>query len=312
MVEMYQRLAAGHSLNGIAQDLEGRGIRSRSRMIKGVMTEGKTFTSGHLRLIVLAASYAGKRTHAPNTTPRDSHTERAKRATLFDAAWEPLVPMSLWLAVKHRLEDPARKTSRPGRGVHLLSMIARCDVCGGVLMARLGGSPPRREYLCRGSGHVRICADDLDAVATDAMLAFLTDPANAGRFAATGGTDEAMFEAHERQAAIRAELDDLADKVGRGDLSPSLAARAEPGMLTRLAEADRRIEDLVAPNSLRGLLDVGDDRALASWQAAPMSAKREVARQTLTPAMVGELRVRRTVRRGPHVEPAADRIVWAR
>lgn len=52
-------------------------------------------------------------------------------------------------AVLAMLQAPERRTSRPGRARHLLSLIAVCDVCGGKLTARYPkdrGS--ERQYFC--------------------------------------------------------------------------------------------------------------------------------------------------------------------
>ena len=44
------------------------------------------------------------------------------------ADWPAIVPRRTWLAVDAILSDDGRKTTRPGRAKHLLSMIARCTV----------------------------------------------------------------------------------------------------------------------------------------------------------------------------------------
>ena len=136
----------------------------------------------------------------------------------------------------------------------------------------------------------------------------MSDPANADRLAAIEGDGEELSEARQRQAAICAELDELADQVGRGRISVTLAARAEPGILARLQEIDRWVEDLTPPSPLRGLLGAGDD-IMERWRTAPMSAKRQVARALFMPTNIGELRVKRATLHGRIGEPAADRIV---
>ena len=52
----------------------------------------------------------------------------------------------------------------------------------------------------------------------------------------------------------------------------------------------------------------GNDVA-RQWKAAPVPAKREIARFVCSPALLGELRVTRSPRPG-HVVLAADRVVW--
>jgi site-specific DNA recombinase len=297
MVEVFDRLAAGDSLRGVARDLERRGIRSRT---------GKVLTSEVLRPMVLSPLYAGRRVHVPGGGRMD-RLQRERLATLVDAEWPALVPTSTFLAVRHRLTDPARRTSRPGRGVHLLSMIAVCDVCGGPLSATFRRGP--REYGCQNGGHVRVPADELDTEAEGEIVDYLASPDNAARLTARDGDDEALAAARDLVARVRAELDDLADQVGRGEVSAVLAARAEPQIVARLRDAERHVEELTTPPALRAFAGPADE-VRARWKAATMPAKREAARLLLSAGLLGELRVTRSPTPG-HRVPAADRIHWA-
>jgi len=96
-LELFERLAAGHSLRGIAADFEARGIRSRS---------GIVFSAQALRSMALRPLYAGQRSHAAG---KMTQQERHRRATLTEAQWPALVERSTFLAVQRRLGDPARK-----------------------------------------------------------------------------------------------------------------------------------------------------------------------------------------------------------
>lgn len=69
------------------------------------------------------------------------------------------------------LRSPERKTARPGRGKHLLSMIARCGRWLGTLAVAYRGE--RSEYFCRTKGCVRITQCDVDNVAERVMLVYL-------------------------------------------------------------------------------------------------------------------------------------------
>ena len=105
---------------------------------------------------------------------------------------------------------------------------------------------------------------------------------------------------------IRAELDDLADRGGRGEISVSTVARLEPQLLERLRQAEAREAELSTPSALRGLVGPGDD-ITQRWEAAPISARREVARLVLSRELLGELRVKRPTARGAAV---VDRVDW--
>jgi DNA invertase Pin-like site-specific DNA recombinase len=294
VVELFERLEAGHSLKAIARDFHARGIASRN---------GVPFKPETLRPMALTPLYAGYRSHAPG---RDmTRQERLRRSTLVKATWPALVDDATFKAVQARLNDPSRVTTRPGRGKHLLSMIAVCDVCGGVVAATYRDGS--RQYQCHTGGHLRIDADDLDALAEAAILTYLTDPANVGQLA-DADVGEALAAARDEVASISAEHAELTRQVGDGSLSATLAAGAEPRILARLRAAERRVEELSTPSALRGLIGPADD-VQERWDAAPMSTRREVARLLLVPDLVGQLRVARSPKRG-HRVPVTERVVW--
>jgi DNA invertase Pin-like site-specific DNA recombinase len=292
--ELYERLAAGHSLRSIALDFEARGIRSRN---------GKVLSMQVLRGMATRRAYIGERVHRPADGP----------ATVTEAVWPPLVDRVLWQAVHRRFSAATRRSPRTGRARHLLSMIARCDPCGGPLAVtyrkdRGPGTPP--QYYCRDKGCVRATQADVDDLAEAVMLSYLAEPDRVERLTAGDGDDQALADARAAIAEIRAELDDLADQVGRGDLSATLAARAEPAIRRRLQQAEAHEADLATPPRLRALITPGADVA-RRWKAAPISARREIARILLTPEILGELRITRSPTPG-RPAPITERVVWDR
>lgn len=299
--ELFDRLKAGHSLRGIAADFEARGIRTRS---------GRAWSGAHLRSVARRHCYVGERMHTPRSENM-GHDERRRNATITKAVWPAIVDRRTWLAVQRILDDPARRTVRPGRARHWLSMIARCDPCSGplaVTFRRRKYEPLTGEYYCREKGCVRVDKVGLDEFAQAAIVGYLSRPEHIERLIAEDGNDEALAQVRVEMAEIQAELDDLADRVGRGELSATLASRAEPQLLERLRNAQRREEELATPSALRGLIEPGDDVA-ARWEEAPVSAKRRIARMLFVPEVLGELRVTRSPSPG-HRVPAPDRVVF--
>jgi hypothetical protein len=295
--ELFERITQGHSFHGIARDFAARGLGRRN---------GKPFSPAHLRSVATGDVYRGKRIHIAGR--KNGNRNGAGSAEFVDGQWPALVPERTWHGVQRILSDPARKTTRGGRAKHLLSMIGACDVCGGPLAATYRRGP--REYVCHRRSCIRVAADEVDALAEAAMLGYLSRPDNVERLTRDDRDDADLAEVRDEIAAIRAELDDLADQLGRGELSATLAARAEPAILARLRAAEGREAELSTPEALRGLMAPGQNVA-DRWEAAPISAKREVARLLLAPDVLGELRVTRYPSRG-HKVPAADRITWRR
>ncbi|HEX8347292.1 MAG TPA: recombinase family protein [Actinoplanes sp.] len=292
--ELFDRLHGGHSLRSIEKDFEARGVRSRS---------GKVFSSQHLRSLAMNPTYSGQRVHDPGRT--SGHT-LSPQATFTQAMWPALVTRAVFLSVRRRLTAPERVTTRPGRAVHLLSMIGLCDPCGGPLAARSGDRD--REYICHRKGCVRIGYDELNTFAEAAILDYLTRPENQAWLTAHDDDDAALLAVRDQVAEIRAQLDDLADQVGAGRMSATLAARAEPAIMARLKAAQEREAELSTPAPLRDFLTPGVD-VVKQWTAAPMPARREAVKMVFSPALAGELRVKRSPTPG-HRCPVPDRVWW--
>lgn len=292
--EMYTRVAAGESLKAISRDIQARGARSRT---------GKVFTSQAMRNMLMRESYAGRRVHRPID---------GGAATTVKATWPTVVAPAVFDRVRGILTAPERKTRRPGRANHLLSMIAVCDVCSDVLMAavrRREGADRGWYYRCRGKGCVNVPYDEMNDYAETVMLGYLTRPDVAQALGAAAATGAEVDAARETLAGVERELAELYAEAAAGALSATGAARIEPGLLVRKTTAETRVRELSAPPALAGLLKPGPGAA-RRWKALPMAAKREVARILLAPDLLGQLRVTRG-RKGVQV-PVADRVMFSR
>jgi hypothetical protein len=144
----------------------------------------------------------------------------------------------------------------------------------------------------------------LDEYAEGKIVEYLTDPryddVRRAR-AAADDTSEALSAARAEVKAIEAELRGLYAQVEAGDVSPTIATKAERGLLDRKKDAEAQVKTLAKPSDLDRLFPSGTE-----WQTMPMSAKREVARRVLSVDLLGELRV---MRAGPRRRvPAAERV----
>jgi site-specific DNA recombinase len=297
--ELYDRLKAGHSLRSIADDFAARGIRTRL---------GRVYQPSHLRDLALMPAYAGLRVHHPGKRGAEHRREyRGSVEGAAEAAWEPLVSRATWYAVRNMLKAPERVTTRPGRAVHLLSLIAVCDKCGAGMTATYRRG--YREYACRAKGCVFIRADNLDGLAVTTMLVYLAQPANIRGLRAGDGKTAELEAVRGERAQARAELGDWRAAARAGRVSLDSFADIEPGLLSRIVELERREQELSVPPAL-SMIPPGADVA-RRWEAAPTSARRQVARLLCSPEILGQLRVCPSPVRGQHCE-AVDRVIWQR
>ncbi len=299
VAELYRRLIQGHSLRAIARDYQQRGIRTRS---------GAAWTAQHLRSLAVKALYAGLRSHTPGRRGGDP---TADLDSLYEGQWPGLVSRADWCAVQRLLRAPERKTTRPGRAKHLLSLIGCCGVCLGTLQVayRDGGDPL---YVCAGQGCVRITQADLDTLAEQVMLDYLAQPDVIDTLlAGEHEGDRELSDVRDRLAAVRTRHEQLADAVAAGTVSVTTLIRAEPAMLAEIATLETRERELSTPSALRGLIEPGANVA-HRWADKPMSTRREIARLLLTPHLIGQLRLQPSPRRGRHRTPAHERTQWWR
>jgi hypothetical protein len=195
---------------------------------------------------------------------------------MTEATWPALVSREAWHDVRATLTDPGRRTRRAGRDKHLASMIATCGKCGGQLSVRYrdgaGG------YVCRARGCVKIRQDALDGFLTALVLGRLSDPGEYGHVTARDDSGPQVAALRDQLADLRARADQLAAAVASGEISVTLAARAEPPILAGIAATENALREAEAPSGLVMLgLNPGADIA-ARWDGAPMTARREVLR----------------------------------
>lgn len=297
--ELFDRLARGHSLRSISLDFEAKGY---------VNGKGTPYTIQHLRTLARSWAYTGLRVHIPGRKP-STNTNVAHRpdVQLTEASWEPLVSRETFYAVQAILDDPDRLTARPSRAAHLLSMIAKCDVCDDVLTVRFAASEKRKpSYACRKSAHVRVIEADLDRVAEGVMVAYLEREDLESTINARETKREDLQAIRDEIATLRNRLDELADNTSLSERVLTRRAAALEKDLDALLEREREAS---TPAVLQGLIQPGPGAA-GRWEALPLEIKRQVARVLLSPDLIGELRVTRSPG-GRHVD-VEDRIEWGR
>ncbi|NUK01787.1 recombinase family protein [Streptomyces lunaelactis] len=291
VVELFDRILKGHSLKAISKDWAARGIVSRS---------GTRFSPTTLRVMAAKVSYVGLRSHN-NSGP-------------VKGSWPALVDESVFWSVQRILTDPKRKTSRPGGAKHVLSMIIRCDVCGGPLVvtsARKNGKEAPAAYRCHNGGHVRVNQEETDEQVIGAMLAYLARPEIYAELAKGNGNDAELEKVRGELARARAELAEMeAAPPPRTVAALNKVTASIDSLAEDTAALEARERELSTPSVLAGLMTPGEDVA-TWWEAAEVSTRRAVAGLLLSPGLLGEVRVTRSAVPN-RATPVADRLVWRR
>jgi DNA invertase Pin-like site-specific DNA recombinase len=249
----------GQSLGGITRRWNASGIR--------------TSTGGPWRASQLGATLA-----------------RARNAGLIEhdgeiigpAIWHPVVTEREWRAVRVILADPARRTSPGNARRWLLSGLALCGICGGPLIGTTTGGKNGRSrpvYRCRAAGlHVGRDSHALDAYISGLVVGFLERPDSIAELAAAmPAPDTATL--HAEIAAVRAELDGLADAAGQRQITTRMLVRSTEPLMADLEELETRLAAAERPAILSPF--AGHEPAEV-WEAMPLESKRAVVAELFT------------------------------
>lgn len=253
---MVERIAAGDSLGLVARTLDDAGVPTP----RG----GTRWRRQAVAKIVTAPRLIGKRVH---------------RGRLYPAAWPPIVDRGVWERAQARLSTQPHAVASTSRRRYLLSGgLAVCASCGANLISghttRAGAHAPA--YQCphpsRGYGSCGKCtvgAEDLERFVVERVGEWLNDPLtaeryNAGRPAVDGAPLDAL-------AAVEAQLADLAERWGAGDLL-DVEYQAARRVLVERHEAATAAVAATAADEER--LDL--DEVLAVWADLDVEERRAV------------------------------------
>jgi len=282
--ELFERIAAGHTQRAIADDWTGRGIRSAT---------GKAYTQQSLRRLLVRPAYAGLRVHRGQTT---------------QGTWEALISAELWHTVQRIMHDPQRLKNRNGRARHLLTMIIRCDDCGGPMVVRKTITDYER-YRCRDCGRVSISEAPVDEIVVGAILAYLSREDVYQSLNAGGEDSPELAEIRERIAATRAELAEAENTEPETVFEAKQLAKLVGKLTQKISDLEQQERELTTPSALRRLIEPGADVS-ERWDQLPLAAKREVARILLSPELLGEVRIKKTGKAAKL--DASYRVKWLR
>lgn len=299
---IFDRLEAGDSLRRITLDLQAAGVRSRA---------GRPLSEQVVRGMATRDTYAGRRRHS-------TRAARGKGGQVYEAAWPAIVEPAQFDAVAAILNNPARRVNRDGQGRHFLSMIAVCDRCDAPMTSsKRGGEPPH--LRCHANCGIQVSEELLDQVAFDVIVGYLSRDDVYQELTRKRGDDPELRRVQQRLAEVRRNLVELENELAAEQITPKMAGAAERKWLAEAEQLERQERELSAPPALAAFLGAGGD-IRARLEAAPMPARRAVAREVLSPGLVGQLRVGRAktnrwcdeCRKPTCIHRVADRLVWHR
>lgn len=256
--EIFTKVSEGIPLIRIENDLNDRGIPA---------SLGGIWRRGIVRKIAMNPVYIGKRV--------------LRGETVGDGQWPALVDDEVYWAVNRLLEDPSRKTWKPSKARYLLSYFVRCGKCDGPLSVgnvnRHGWSGQVYSCLLRRCAAVKM--QYLDEYIERIVVAWLMRP-DVHEILHRTFDDQAVSQARAEAERLRAELEQWRQLAEQGDVTPVSFARAEIGLVKRIAEAEGAAREAGIPPVLRGWLG---PHAAADWAALgdDVAVKREVIRTLL-------------------------------
>jgi DNA invertase Pin-like site-specific DNA recombinase len=264
--KMYDAIAAGATLSGIASELNGRGVLNRN---------GKPWTHNAVRYLLQNERYAGLREY---------------HGTTYEGTWPAIVGEDVWRQACAILADDSRKTSPGPARKWLLSGLAHCGACNNgttVTSAQRGPKSsakrgPDRIYKCRGPvKHLARNAEPIEALIAG------TEPGKPlgivpQRLMREDAAELLIDDEHPdmdglkvRASTLRARLRNMTDEFADDDEADALEFKAAVRRVkARLAEVEQKMTHPARAAVLGDLVDAGD--LVAAWQALSLGRKRAV------------------------------------
>jgi hypothetical protein len=264
VLEMAKRFASGQAANLIAVDLNRRGIPTPHVGKKG-------WTDVQVTHQIANPGVAGKRV--------------LRGEVVGEASWEPIVPVMFWRACIAKLSDPTRRTQHDTAVKHLLSGVAVCGVCGGVVRQSKRYKSEATVYTCfpkaavKGEAfHVSRKQGDVDAYVQLAVWERLSHPDIAELLAEDVRADRRAAELADQVQEMTGRLDEARDAYARKNLPLDALIRIEASLGPDIKRAREQMDQVRLGPVLEGLVHPDVALVEAAWWQRTLPQRREVLR----------------------------------
>jgi DNA invertase Pin-like site-specific DNA recombinase len=293
--ELFRLLEAGVTISEVARRFAKAGYLNRS---------GRPYTREHLRQSALKYAYAGLRFY---------------NGKAYEGVWDGIVDKERFWAVQRILSSPERRKTRTGRATHVLTGSLWCIRCEKPI-TRVRSDVA---YQCMACG-LRIQKAPLDEliigseetgpdgevrVTLGVLLKWLARKENHRLLMRSGSGGEELRTVRGRLAQARAERDEFRGAKASNVSQALIIANSLEDKEREVRQLEERERELTMPPSVLKMIAPGAhiwDR----WQAAPISARRDVARAILQPHRLGRPYIEPSPTRGRY-QPIAERIAEA-
>jgi site-specific DNA recombinase len=255
--EAVGEILAGGSLRTIVNRWNRKGVRT---------SEGNAWQPASLRRLLMGGRVAGLRYYRGDL--------------MGEATWPAIISREQHERLRAILGDPRRRTSSPTARSYLLTGFLRCGRCGEPLVA--SRRPDKvRTYACRsqkrgtGCGGVRVVADPLEVLISEAVLQRLDSPQLAKMRSKASKVDvggKLVRQLREDESSLEQLVHDhYVDRIiGRSDF-----VAAHDALTSRIDEARRSFAEQASAGIVSAL--PGASKQLrADWEGADLDRRRSI------------------------------------
>lgn len=266
VAELAERFLAGESLFSLTRWLNDEGVPTA-----GSASEWRTTS---VRQILYSARISGQREH--------------RGEIVGPGQWPAIIKPEQSGRIRAILDDPARRTNRTARS-YLLSGMLRCLECGATLVSHPAKN--RRSYVCRtepglgGCGGIRIDADRVEELITEAVLYRLDTPELAAALSGAQAAGEAGEALSGQITSDEAQLEELAELYAAKSITAKEWMAARNPIEERLRTTRRQIARATNTTDLARYIGQGE-QLRTQWAELNLDRQRAVVRTVIDHAGV--------------------------